>query len=240
MSAKKTDKEKHEAAYKAGAARGAGRTAGDGSAESFGGEASGGSDSGGEAFDGEALDGEALDDETLDGDALEGETFEGDAIDGEVVAGDDGGAEEAQESMDQLKDRILRLNADFDNFRKRTQREKLDWGRYASQSMIEKLLPVADNMDAAMAALASAGDEAKSVSEGFVMIHKQLVDVLANEGLTEIPALGEAFDPNVHEAVMMVSPAEGQADNQVVMVVRKGYMFKDKVLRPAMVQVAKS
>jgi len=91
----------------------------------------------------------------------------------------------------------------------------------------------------AAAAMADAGQDAASVAEGLQMIHRQLVDVLGQEGLTEIPALGEAFDPNVHEAVMAVSPGEGQRDNEVVMVMRKGYMFKDKVLRPSMVQVAK-
>ena len=163
------------------------------------------------------------------------------AADGVDDAADEGGdaTDASQDDVEQLKDRLLRMNADFDNFRKRTQREKLEWGAYASQSMIEKLLPVADNMDAAMAAVVGAGEEARNVADGFVMIYKQLMDVLTNEGLTEIPALGEAFDPNVHEAIMMTAREEGQADNEVVMVVRKGYMYKDKVLRPAMVQVAK-
>ena len=145
----------------------------------------------------------------------------------------------AIEDADQLNDRLLRLSADFDNFRKRTQRDKEEWSRYASQSIVEKLLPVVDSFDAAEIVTASVSQEAKHVADGFLMIQKQLADILTREGLSEIPALGEAFDPNVHEAVMMVSPEDGQADNQVVMVMRKGYMFKDKVLRPAMVQVAK-
>ena len=140
--------------------------------------------------------------------------------------------------IERLRDQYLRLNADYDNFRKRTQRDKQEWARYASQSMMEKLLRVLDSFDAATAAMTGEGQDAASVAEGLQMIYKQLTDVLSQEGLTEIPALGETFDPNVHEAVMVVSPGEGQKDNEVVMVMRKGYMFKDKVLRPSMVQVA--
>ena len=139
----------------------------------------------------------------------------------------------------QWRDQLLRMTADFDNFRKRMQRDKEEWSRYASQHLLEKLIPVADNLDAAALAVADAGPEARNLAEGFLMIHKQLTDVLSQEGLAEIPALGELFDPNVHEAMMTVERADGQADNEVVMVMRKGYRFKDKVLRPAMVQVAK-
>lgn len=174
------------------------------------------------------------------GGAFAGEPPDSEAIDGEILTDADGPGS-LQESMEQLQDRFLRLNADFDNFRKRTQRDRQDWSRYASQHIIEKLLPVIDNMEAATAvtALTNAGQEAKSITDGFLMIQKQLTDALAQEGLIEIQALGEAFDPNIHDAVMAVAPKEGQKDNQVVSVLRKGYMFKDKVLRPAMVQVAK-
>jgi molecular chaperone GrpE len=161
------------------------------------------------------------------------------AIEGEILEGADE-AESLRQEADQARDQYLRLTADFDNFRKRTQREKQDWSRYASQSMMEKLLPVIDNLDAASAAVAGAGQEMTNMAEGFRLIQKQLTDILSQEGLAEIPALGEMFDPNVHEAVMTVSCGDGQEDNQIVMVMRKGYMFKDKVLRPAMVQVAKN
>ena len=169
------------------------------------------------------------------------EAFEEEAITGEILEDIDAPDEDAgdKEGADQLNDRLLRLSADFDNFRKRTQRDKEEWSRYASQSIVERLLPVVDSFDAAEAVTANAGQEAKTVAEGFLMIRKQLMDTLMREGLTEIQALGESFDPNVHEAVMTVGCEEDQADNQVVMVMRKGYMFKDKVLRPAMVQVAR-
>lgn len=151
----------------------------------------------------------------------------------------DASAADPRQEAEQLKDQLLRLTADFDNFRKRTLRDKQDWSRYASQNLIEKLIPVMDNLDAAAMALSDSGQEAKGVAEGFLMIHKQLTEVLSQEGLAEIPALGEMFDPNIHEAVMTVERSEDQEDNQVVMVMRKGYIYKDKVLRPTMVQVAK-
>ena len=172
------------------------------------------------------------------------ETMHPDADEEEILEGElcepDEEPEPDREDVGEIKDRLLRLSADFDNFRKRTQKEQQDWRQYASQSMMEKLLPVMDNMDAAEAAVLNASPEAKNVAEGFQMIHKQLMDILLQEGLSEILALGMPFDPNIHEAVMMVSPAEGQRENEVVAVLRRGYMFKDKVLRPVMVQVAKN
>ena len=151
----------------------------------------------------------------------------------------DEGAGDPYAEIERLRDQYLRLNADFDNYRKRTQRDKQEWIRYSSQGIVEKLLGVIDNFDAAAGSVGGSRQDAKSVAEGFLMIHKQLSDILSREGLSEIPALGETFDPNVHEAVMTVSPGEGQKDNEIVMVMRKGYMYKDKVLRPSMVQVAK-
>ena len=147
-----------------------------------------------------------------------------------------GGAEQV---VEELKSQILRLSADFDNYRKRTQRDRQDWSQYASQSIVEKLLPVMDNLDVAGHAVQVASPEVKRVAEGFLMIHRQLTDILAQEGLTEVYALGEMFDPNLHEAVMTAEREKGQKDSQVVRVLRKGYRFKDKLLRPAMVQVAK-
>lgn len=169
-----------------------------------------------------------------------GEVFaeEAEIVAEEILEDSEAGAKSSQE-MEQLKDQLLRLNADFDNFRKRTSRDKQDWSLYASQTIVEKLLPVIDGLDAATLAVNSSGQEAKSVAEGFLMIQKQLLDILGQEGLAEIPALDQDFDPNVHEAVMTVACTGEQKDNQIVMVLRKGYMYKDKVLRPSMVQVAK-
>ena len=165
------------------------------------------------------------------------ETTEGTADDGETAAMD--GPEALRQEIDRLNDQYLRLSADFDNYRKRMLREKEDWSRYASQSIMEKLLPVVDNFDVATQAVQNAGPEVTKVAQGFLMIYRQLTDILTQEGLTEIYALGEMFDPTLHEAVMTASLEKGQKDNQVIRVLRKGYRFKDNLLRPAMVQVAK-
>ena len=141
--------------------------------------------------------------------------------------------------MAQTKDQLIRLSADFDNFRKRTLRDREDWSRYAGQNLVKKLLAVLDAMDHAAAAVENAGEEGKRVGEGFLMIQKQLQDILTQEGLKEIEAVGREFDPIYHEAVMQAPAEEGQKDNEIVMVLRKGYMYKDKVLRASMVKVAK-
>ncbi len=149
------------------------------------------------------------------------------------------GGEEIKKELSQTKDQLMRLSADFDNFRKRTLRDREDWSRYAGESLIRKLLPVLDDMDHAAAAVENSGEEGKRVGDGFLMIQKRLLDILNQEGLKEIEALGQEFDPVYHEAVMQAPPQEGEKDNQVLMVLRKGYMFKDKVLRASMVKVAK-
>ena len=197
-------------------------------------------------FDEASINEEARGDETPDvedasypeEDSLDWEDIQGEVLDGEVLEADEEQEADGNEGED-WKDRFLRLSADFDNFRKRTIRDKEDWSRYASQSMMEKLLPIADNLDAAEAAVMNAGAEAQSVAEGLRMIQRQFIEVLSQEGLSEIQALGEVFDPTIHEAVMTVAPADGQRENEVTAVFRKGYMYKDKVLRPSMVQVAK-
>jgi molecular chaperone GrpE len=131
------------------------------------------------------------------------------------------------------------LSADFDNYRKRSQREKEEWGKYAAQNLIEKLLPIMDNMDRAVDSLEIQSEETRNNLEGFRMIQRQMFEVLQKEGLSEIDALNQIFDPVCHEAVMQAPVEEGQEDNQVVEVLRKGYRYHDRVLRAAMVKVAK-
>lgn len=139
----------------------------------------------------------------------------------------------------EAKERIIRLMADFDNYRKRVQREKEDWHRYSSMTFIEKLLPVIDNLERALENLNQHSEEVKGIFSGVVMTYRQLADVLQQEGLTAVEGAGSFFDPQIHEAVMQEPAEEGQEDNQVVQVLRKGYRFKDKLLRPSMVKVAK-
>lgn len=131
-------------------------------------------------------------------------------------------------------DRLLRLQADFENFRRRTRQEKEDFYKYASEQMVVALLPVLDNFSLALAA---EGDTIDGFKAGVQMIHKQLLDVLAAEGVTPIQAVGEPFDPARHEAVAQDNSGKHPA-NTVVEEFRRGYCLRDKVIRPSMVKVA--
>ncbi len=132
--------------------------------------------------------------------------------------------------------RLVRLQADFENFRRRTQKEKEDFYKYASEQLIVALLPVMDNFQRA---LESRDDDPRKVIEGVEMIHRQIMDILSKEGLEKVAAEGEEFDPSKHEAVMQ-EPAGEHPDNTVTQELRCGYCLKGKVIRPAMVKVAKA
>lgn len=135
-------------------------------------------------------------------------------------------------------DRFVRLNADFDNYKKRAAKDRLDAIKYANEALIEKLLPVVDNFEAALTA--GAGTDAAATSPlilGVKMIATQLRGVLAESGLEEIEALGKAFDPTIHEALSQ-QPSDTAPEGQVLQVVRKGYRLKERLVRPAAVIVA--
>lgn len=153
------------------------------------------------------------------------------------------------EQLDELKqraakaddnwDRLLRTTADFDNFKKRAAREKQDAIKFANESLLQKLIPVLDNFDAALAAAHNATTEAaQSMQTGVNMIYQQLKSVLAEAGLEEVDATGKTFDPNFHEAVSQREVAE-LPEGQVVQQMRKGYKFRERLLRPASVVVSK-
>lgn len=132
----------------------------------------------------------------------------------------------------QWKDRYLRGLADFDNYRKRADREKQEFRRYALADTIKDLLPVLDNFDRA---LAHAADD--ELRKGVLMIHKQLFDVLQKHGLKVIDDSDVAFDPNVHEAVVR-DENPNVPSHTVVEVLQKGYFLNERLLRPALVRVA--
>lgn len=141
---------------------------------------------------------------------------------------------------DEHWERLLRTTADFDNFKKRAAREKQDAIKFANESLLQKLIPVLDNFDMALAATqtAGAGDAVQSLQTGVNMIYQQLKTALADAGLEELDAMGKPFDPNLHEAVSQKETAE-VPEGQVVQQLRKGYKFRDRLLRPASVVVAK-
>ena len=132
----------------------------------------------------------------------------------------------------------VRAVADLDNYKKRAARERSEAISYANQSLLEKILPVLDNFEMALAATqTNAADNIKSLADGVAMIQTQLKSALAEAGLEEIDATGKPFDPNFHEAI---SQQESTAvpDHHVLQQLRKGYKLRDRLLRPATVIVA--
>lgn len=139
--------------------------------------------------------------------------------------------------LQQAKDQYLRAMAETDNQRKRHQREKDDYGKYANERFVRSLLPLMDSLDRALAS-ADRHEDGKAVLMGVRLIRQQLTDLLAHEGVERIAALGQAFDPHRHEAVAMAAGEDGVAPNTVLEEVHPGYTMHGKVLRPAMVKVA--
>ena len=143
---------------------------------------------------------------------------------------------EAQEAMAELNERIVRLTADFDNFRKRAQREKDEARQFANQGLLEKLLPVLDNFEMALTAVKDADP---SVRDGVQMILDQLLGVLKESGVAPVDAMGHPFDPNLHEALSQEETTEVE-EGTVVQQVQRGYKLNDRLVRPARVVVAKA
>jgi molecular chaperone GrpE len=141
-------------------------------------------------------------------------------------------------------DRLLRTTADFENFKKRAARERVEAAQYAGAALVEKLLPVLDHFEMALAATQNANDAPpndanfSSFQSGVAMIQQQLKNVLAEAGLEEIDAAGRPFDPSLHEAVSQQESAD-VPEGRVLMQIRKGYKLRDRLLRPAAVIVAK-
>ncbi len=140
---------------------------------------------------------------------------------------------------DENWDRLLRTTADFENFKKRAARERIEAAQYAGAALLEKLLPVLDHFEMARSAAQSEKAETvASLQAGVAMIQQQLKNVLAETGLEEIDAAGKPFDPMLHEAVSMLESAD-MPEGRVVEQLRKGYKWKERLLRPAAVIVAK-
>lgn len=141
----------------------------------------------------------------------------------------------AEQQADENYQKYLRAQADYDNLRRRTQQEKEAQAKYAALPLIEKLLPALDNFERALAVSKDAND-VESLAKGIEMVYQQIEQALGAEGLETIPALGEKFDPNLHQAVMQDDEGEAEAGT-ITAEFQKGYRLKDKVIRPAMVKV---
>jgi len=143
---------------------------------------------------------------------------------------------ELQEKYDTLNQQYLRLAADFDNFRKRTESEREELLKYGTENTLKKLIEVLDNFERGKKALENVND-CEKVKESFDLVHKQVVDALTKLGLETIETEGKEFDPNFHEAVMQ-TPTSDYAENTIINELQKGYKYGDKVLRASLVNVA--
>jgi molecular chaperone GrpE len=168
-----------------------------------------------------------------DGEALEGAEAEAEAQEDAIAADLDKARAEAESYLDDLR----RLQADFDNYRKRTLREQTARAASASQALVARLLPVLDNFELAVSSAEQSRDFDRML-KGVEMVLGALREVLESEGLVRIEAEGKPFDPERHEAVIAVDD-ESAEPGTVVDIVRTGYELRGKVLRPAMVKVAK-
>lgn len=141
-----------------------------------------------------------------------------------------------EKEIEDLKDSLQRLQADFNNYRRRSEKEKSEISIYANEKMITEILPVIDNMERALDS--SLEEKESSIYKGIELVLKQLVDTLNKFGLEEINAQDIEFDPNFHYAVAQ-EEAEDMESNKVIEVFQKGYKLSNKVVRPAMVKVSK-
>lgn len=142
-----------------------------------------------------------------------------------------------QKERDDLYDRLLRKTAEFDNFRKRVERDRKEMIDWAAADVISDLLSIVDDFDRALAA--DAPPDAQPYKSGLELIQRQLGELLKKRGVSAVEALGADFDPHVHQAVAY-EEVEGARDGQVVDVLAKGYKLGEKLLRPALVKVAKA
>jgi len=143
---------------------------------------------------------------------------------------------ELRKERDALQDRLLRQAAEFDNYRKRVDRDKKDFAQYAAVDFVRDLLPIIDDFERA---LQTGAPGAESYREGLELIHRALMDMLRKRGVTTIDAVGTDFDPQIHQAVAYEEAPE-YGDGEVMEQFARGYRLGDKLIRPAMVKVAKA
>lgn len=203
-----------------------------------------GKNSGGKREKNQEPDGQETDSQETEAGSQEAETGNQEAETGETSGEEDSGGEnpgmgkkekkdKKTEQIEELTDRLQRSMAEFDNYRKRTEKEKASMYMVGSKEVIEKILPVVDNFERGMAA----APEGDSFADGMQMVYKQLMAALSDLGVQPIEAAGQPFDPNLHNAVMHVEDPE-VGENMVVEELQKGYQYKDFVVRHSMVKVA--
>lgn len=144
------------------------------------------------------------------------------------------GNSDLEKELQELKDQYLRSRADFENFRRRNEREKTDYFRHALSGVMRELLPVVDNFERALASGTEGGEDFR---KGIELIARQFVDVLHKQGLRAVDEAGVPFDPTIHEAITSEEKADVPS-NTVVEVFQKGYFLNDRLVRPALVKVS--
>jgi molecular chaperone GrpE len=147
------------------------------------------------------------------------------------------GDADLQADLDRFRDLALRTQADFENYKKRSAREKEDAIKYANSSLLERLIAIVDNFELGLEAARAEGEKSPIFS-GMSMVLKQLMDFLAESGLQPIDATGQKFDPNLHEAIAQESSDESP-EGTVIRQTRRGYKLKDRLLRPSSVVVSR-
>ena len=189
-----------------------------------------------------AVEEESITEEACE-EAAKAAALEGEAVSEEEAAQDIENDEVTEDKADKkdlaiadLTDRLQRSMAEFDNFRKRSEKEKSSMFDMGAKSIAEKILPVVDNFERALLAAPAEGD-GKAYADGILMIYNQMIKTLEELGVKAIECVGQAFDPNLHNAVMHIED-ENFGENEVVEELLKGYMYKDTVLRHSMVKVA--
>ena len=148
----------------------------------------------------------------------------------------DDDSEGLQADLDRFRDLALRSQADFENYKKRSAREKEEAIKYANSSLLEKLIAIVDNFELGLEAARAEGEKSP-VFSGMSMVLKQLMDFLTESGLQPIDAMGQKFDPNLHEAIAH-EPSDEFPEGVVVRQTRRGYRMKDRLLRPSSVVVS--
>jgi molecular chaperone GrpE len=145
--------------------------------------------------------------------------------------------DELRREKDALQDRLLRTAAEFDNYRKRVERDRRDQAETAAADALSDLLPIVDDLERALQV--PAGPEADGYRKGVELIHRQMLELLRKRGVKAIEAVGKDFDPRIHQAVIHEASADHR-EGEVMEELRRGYMLGDRLLRPAMVKVAKA
>ncbi|KPB05160.1 nucleotide exchange factor GrpE [Bacillus sp. CHD6a] len=153
----------------------------------------------------------------------------------EVVSAEQQKISELEAKLEESENRLLRLQADFDNYRRRVRLDQDAAQKYRAQNLVTDILPALDNFERALK-VESEDEKIKTFLQGMEMVHRQLVEALKSEGLESIEAVGQSFDPHLHQAVMQVEEGEAES-NTVLEEFQKGYKLKDRIIRPSMVKV---